>query len=78
MGFTEVEMEIFKDEIDEAAAYRQARAALGSIMRRNWKTLAGLDAYEKIQFLRSLGQPVSYTTEIAKEVALQRYEEGRG
>ncbi len=77
MGFTEAEMEIFKDEIDEAAAYRQARAALGSIMRKNWKVFTTMDAYEKIQFLRSLGQPVSYTTEIAKETALQRYEEGR-
>lgn len=64
-------------ELEEAKRRRQSRAAFGSIMRRHADVLDSSSVADRAMWLTSIGMPLSYMTEIAKEVSLYRYEASR-
>jgi len=75
--FSKDEIKQQKAEIKKAAQRRSKRAALGSVMRDNWKKLESMSLKERSQWLDDLGFSISYMPEISKEVATCRYVEHR-
>lgn len=69
-----MDIEKLKAELEDAYKSRESRAAFGSILRRNIVTMANMTSAERAQFLSELSLPVSYMTEIAKEVAVWKYD----
>ena len=60
-------------EINEAYRNKQARAAMGSIVRRNVQLFSEASTYRRNQWLRDVGLPSSFYTEIMKEIAVWKY-----
>lgn len=50
------------------------RAAFGSIIRRNHKEIRTMSADEKKQFIREIGAPETYMTELSKELKGVEYD----
>ncbi len=54
------------------------RAAFGSIMRRHYDEIKKMDTDERRQFIRTLGAPDSYMTELSKELKGIEYDRAHG
>lgn len=66
--------EELRKEIEQAKHFRQARAAFGSILRRHIEELGQMSTDEKILWLKEIGAPYTYLTEISKELSVWRYD----
>lgn len=64
-------------EIQDAYRSRQSRACFGSLIRRNIQHILSMSSKDKSEWIRDLGLPASYTTEIAKELAVFNYDKNR-
>ena len=53
------------------------RATFGSIVRRHYEEISKMDPAEKRAFLKELGVPPTYYTELAKELKTIEYDELR-
>lgn len=73
--FTDEIIAEHKKEIEVAKTTRQARAAFGSIVRRNAEEFGGMSASERALWLAEIQAPPSYMTEIAKELSIYQYDE---
>lgn len=71
-------MQSIKDEMKKAVANRCKRAALGSIVRRNYAEIKRMNGEERIRFLSDLGFSPTYGTEISKELAGVEYDKQHG
>ena len=51
-----------------SAVYGWLRAAFGSIVRRNYDELKTMSPDERKQFIKKIGAPGTYMTELSKEL----------
>jgi len=53
------------------------RAAFGSIVRRYHSELTAMDAEEKRAFIKAIGAPATYSSELSKELKTLQYDARR-
>lgn len=54
------------------------RAAFGSIVRRNYETIKDMTTDERRAFVKSIGAPDTYMTELSKELKGVEYDQMKG
>ena len=63
-----------RSEINTAYSNKCARAALGSLVRRNVKVFISMTSNQRHTWLAEVGLPASYYTEVMKEIGTWQYD----
>jgi len=63
-----------KNEYENAAAGGWLRAAFGSIVRRNYNEIKKMTVDDKREFIKIIGAPDTYYTELCKEIKGVEYD----
>lgn len=62
----------------ESAGNGWLRAAFGSIVRRNYSEIKNMTSDERKQFIKGIGAPDTYITELSKELKGIEYDRRHG